>query len=562
MRFAGLKRAALALSVFVMGLAGAAQAADRFEVTFAPSAHAGPLTGRLIVFVSPTEPKGERLRPGFYGPPMFGADLEALKPGEAGVLDDSAKAFPLDSLKALPAGDYWVQALVITYGEAHRADGHTVWAPLNLERTDLTELPGNLYSTAVKVHLNPAQGFDVKLALDHVAQSHPLPDTEWIKRVKIKSKILSDWWGVPMYLSANVLLPKGWADHPNARYPVALLQSFDSQPFFFSTDPETRKEADQLKKDGLKPGYDFYQSWNSDGFPRMLAISIEQPCPFFLEAYSTDSPNCGPFGEAITKELIPYLEAKYRGIGKPYARLVEGASTGGWEALNLQLKYPDEFGGAWVFNPDPVDLHHDQLINAYKDDNAFTMTVATGVQTIGPDVTVERSMRRTVEGQSNMSMRDLSHWEEVMGSHGRSGGQFEGWNAVHSPIGPDGYPEALWDMHTGTLDHTVAEAWRTGGFDLTDYAQRNWATLGPKLRGKLNIISGEMDNFYLNLAVYDFDDMLKATAGPDYPARFVYGRPKKGHSWHHKTWDGVVREMAAQVKANAPAGDDPAQWNY
>ncbi|HEY3814133.1 MAG TPA: alpha/beta hydrolase-fold protein [Caulobacteraceae bacterium] len=555
MRFAGLKRAAFAFGLLVASLAGAAQAADRFEVTFAPSMHDGPLTGRLVVVASPTEPKGDKIRPGFYGPPMFGVDLTALAPGQAGVLDDAAKAFPLQTLKDLPAGDYWVQALVITYGEAHRADGRTIWAPLKLARTDMTELDGNLYSTPVKVHLDPAQGFDVKLVLDHVVKNTPLPDTPWIKRVRIKSKILSDWWGVPMYLSANVLLPKGWAEHPDARYPVALLNSFDSRPFFFDDDPNAKSDPAALARDNLQSGYDFYRSWTSDNFPRIIGITLEQPCPFFLEAYSVDSANCGPFGEALTKELIPYLEAKYHAIGKPYARLVEGASTGGWEALNLQLKYPDYFGGAWVFNPDPIDFHHDQLLNAYKDDNAFTMTVA-------PGVTVERSMRRTVEGQSNLTMRELSRWEDVMGSHARSGGQFEGWEAIHSPVGPDGYPEELWDKQTGKMNPAVAEAWRANGMDLTDYARRNWSTLGPKLRGKLNIISGEMDNFYLNLAVYDFDDMLKATAGPDYPARFVYGRPKKGHSWHHKTWDGVVREMADQVKANAPKGENTAQWNY
>ena len=217
MRFVGLKRAALALSVFVLGLAGAAQAADRFEVTFTPSVHQGPLTGRLVVYVSSTQPKGDRIRQGFYGPPMFGADLTALKPGDAGVLDDGAEAYPLESLKALPAGDYWVQALVITYGEAHRADGRTIWAPLNLERTDFTELPGNLFSTPVKVHLDPSQGFDVKLALDHVVQATRCRTRRGSKRVRIKSKILSDWWGVPMYLAANVpLLPKGWAEHPKA----------------------------------------------------------------------------------------------------------------------------------------------------------------------------------------------------------------------------------------------------------------------------------------------------------------------------------------------------------
>lgn len=539
-----------------LAAAGAAAAQGRFEVSFPASFRKEPLTGRLLIIVSRSDKGDPRDQSGINGPPLFGTDISAVKPGETAVLDGSAMGYLVESIDALPAGDYVVQALVVTYRQARRADGRTVWVPANPERTGLLQLPGNLYSAPQKVHLDPKAGFNVKLELSGTVTFTRAVDSEWVKRFRMKSKILSDFWGFPIYLSANVLLPKGWAEHPNARYPVALLNSFDTEPFFFKTDPATRAEdQDLVTKSNLQTGYDFYQSWISDGFPRFLAVTLEQPCPFFLEAYSVDSANCGPYGKALTEELIPALEAKYRAIGKPYARLVEGASTGGWESLNLQLKYPDYFGGTWTFNPDPIDFHHYQQTNAYADDNAFSVPQSEWVN-------AERPFRRTVEGQVNLTQRQLSRYEAVSGSHGRSWGQLEGWEAIYSPVGPDGYPMELWDKQTGKIDHKVAEAMRAGGYDLTDYARRNWATLGPKLRGKLNLISGEMDNFYLNLAVYDFEAMVRETAGPDYPARFVYGRPKKGHSWHHTDWAGVVHEMAEQVKANAPAGDDVSQWNY
>jgi hypothetical protein len=540
----------------VLGLAGAAAAQGRFEVSFPQSLRKEALTGRLMVFVSPTDEREPRRQFGPNGPPTFGMDIEQLKPGASAVLDETAIGYPLENLSRLPAGDYWVQALVVKYDLVHRADGRSIWVPTALRRDLQLNWPGNLYSTPRKVHLDPAAGFDVKIALDQVTTDQPLADSQWVKRFHLKSRILSDFWGFPVYLSANVLLPRGWAEHPNAHYPIALLNSFDTQPFFISTDPNvTDAERAEAARDNLQPGYDFFQSWISDGFPRFLGVTLEQPCPFFMEAYSVDSANCGPYGKALVEELIPAIEAKYRAIGKPYARLVEGASTGGWEALNLQLKHPDFFGGAWVFNPDPIDFHHYQQIDAYKDDNAFSVRMS-------PWISQERGFKRTVEGQMQLSMRQLSRMEAVLGSHGRSGFQLEGWEAIYSPVGPDGYPTPLWDKLTGKIDHKVIEAMRAGGYDLTDYTRRNWAELGPKLRGKLNIISGEMDWFWLNLAVYDFDAMIHQMGGPDYPARFVYGRPKKGHSWHHKSWDGVVREMAEQVKAHAPAGEDVSQWNY
>ncbi len=100
------------------------------------------------------------------------------------------------------------------------------------------------------------------------------------------------------------------------------------------------------------------------------------------------------------------------------------------------------------------------------------------------------------------------------------------------------------------------------GFDLREYLSRNWATLGPKIEGKLNFFAGEMDNFYLNLAVYLFEDLLRQTKEPHYPGRFAYGRPKKGHNWHLTTWADLIREMAEHVKRNAPAGENTSLWNY
>jgi hypothetical protein len=256
----------------------------------------------------------------------------------------------------------------------------------------------------------------------------------------------------------------------------------------------------------------------------------------------------------MIEEVIPELERRFRMIRTPYARPVEGASTGGWQSLALQLQHPDFFGGAWVLQPDPIDFRRDQLLDIYSDTNAFVIANSQ----FG---TSERPFRRTVEGQVFWTARQLSLFEEVLGTRGRSGYQLEGWEAVYGPTDADGYPKPVWNKLTGTVDKSVAMYWKENGFDLREYAERNWATLGPKLAGKLHFFAGDMDDFYLNLAVYKMQEFLESSSNPKSDATFTYGRPMKGHSWHVMPWADLVRQMAAHVKARA-GGDPTTGWSY
>jgi hypothetical protein len=185
------------------------------------------------------------------------------------------------------------------------------------------------------------------------------------------------------------------------------------------------------------------------------------------------------------------------------------------------------------------------MSDIYQDDNAFTIRT-------GPFTTTERPFRRTVQGQPLVTMRQLSLFEEVLGTHGRGGYQLGAWEAVYGPVGPDGYPKPLWDKLTGKIDREVANYMREQGYDLREYAQRNWPVLGSKLAGKLHFFAGDMDDFYLNLAVYRFEEFLKSTTNPRSDADFTYGRPTKGHSWHAWTWAEFVKKVAAVVKASEP----------
>ncbi len=547
----------VALALCGFGLAAPASAETSFAITLPQGAARTPLTGRLIVVAARAEAPEPRLQIGITGPPAFGRDVEAWRPGSVAVVGNESDGFPVD-LASLPAGDYHVQAVFVRYTLANRADGHHIWVPITNRRVFSTMIAGNLFSRPVRIRVDPAQSQRVELALTETIPPTPeRVESEWIKHVRIRSEILSRFWGVRIYIGASVLLPRGYNDHPNVRYPAVYTFGHGDAPFNFNPDPASNTPGAQAaaRDANIRTGYEFAQDWQGDGFPRMVGITFEIPSPYFVESYSLNSANNGPYGDAITRELIPHLERTFRLIRQPHGRIVEGASTGGWEALAMQLHYPNLFGGAWVFNPDPIDFSRYQLVNIYRDENMFTLP-------INEWFTEERPFRRNREGQPNFSMRSLARLEATLGSRGRSFYQLGIWQATHGPVGQDGYPVALFDPRTGVINREVANYMRDNGFDLSAYLRSNWATLGPQLRGRINLIAGDMDDFFLNLAVYQFQDMVREMGGADYPIRFEFGRPKKGHNWHHTDWSGVVREMAAHVRRTAPAGENSDAWNY
>jgi hypothetical protein len=543
------------LAVLLAG-AGAARAgeAPRFEIVYSADVHPGPVTGRVFLILAEREQPEPRLRVSPAGPAIFGVDVEQLAPGQPAVIDPTTLGSPLRSLSDLPPGEYFVQALVHIYTNVRRADGHTLWVHLNDGRRESFNVAaGNLYSGVQRVRLG-AGGVVRIVARHRIPQRERPPDTPWVKRLRIQSRLLTEFWGHPIYIHVTVLLPRDYDRHPDVLYPTIYTMI---HPVPFGFDPDPASAANQPARHpttGLETGYAFYQSWISDGFPRVIAVSFEQQTPFFPDSYSVNSANNGPYGDALVHEIIPYLEQRFRMIRQPYARILEGASTGGWQALALQLQHPDFFGGAWVLQPDPIDFTRYLLVNIYEDENAFTVRT-------GPFTTAERPMRRTPEGQVVWTLRQLSQFEAVLGSRGRSGYQLQGWEAVYGPVGPDGYPRRLWDLLTGKIDREVAHYMREHGYDLLEYARRNWATLGPKLQGKLHFFAGDMDDFYLNLGVYRFEEFLKQTDNPHVAGRFTYGRPMKGHSWHAWTWAEMVREIAEHIRRNAPPGEDPARWH-
>ena len=554
---------ALILTIHGTGAAGQPENPQRrIDVVLPGSAPPAPLTGRILVIITHTNEPEVRLQTGWLtSPPVFGVDVHRMTAGQSASINGDTEGYPLRTLDDIPPGDYYIQALLNVYTDFHRADGHVLWAHMDQwEGQNATTSPGNLYSRVTRIHLDPSSPTHVRLELTERIPPIPVPaDTAWVKHVKIQSKLLSQFWGRPIYLGAVVLLPRDYATDRTTRYPVIYQQGHFSHgaPFGFSTEaaPETRDEREFRESRGLETGKEFYQRWNGEHFPRVIAVTFLHPTPFYDDSYAVNSANQGPYGDAIMTELIPYIEAQFRIIPEPFARTLTGGSTGGWESLALQLYHPEFFGGAWVFYPDPVDFRRYSLIDIYDDDNAYVFDssrVPTWFRQ--PWSPPERYIERGDDGQPIATVRQMAQLETVLGGATRSGGVLSNWEAVYGPVASDGYPQPLWDRRTGKIDHAVALYMREHGFDLREYAQRHWARIGPSLVGKLHFFVGDMDNYYLNLSVYLLEQFLQETKDPYYAGSFVYGRPLKGHVWQPMTNVQLVSDIAAEVARNAPPG--------
>lgn len=510
-------------------------AETRFEITFPAAAHSGAVTGRVFVMISRSAEREPRLEIGRVGVPFFGRDVEKLAPGQSAIIDATDLGTPVESIARIPAGEYTVQAFLNVYSEFHRADEHTVWMHDDQwEGQHWNRSPGNLYSRPQKIALDAAKGYRIALVCDQVIPPiQPPADTEWVKRFRIQSPMLSKFWGRPIYFGATVLLPKDY-DRTTMQYPVLYEQGH------FSTGAPM----------GFAPGRGIYPDWTSDSFPRLLVVTFQHPTPYFDDSYAVNSVNVGPYGDAILQELIPEVEKRFRVIRQPWARLLSGGSTGGWEALALQIFHPDFFGGTWAYCPDSVDFNDVEGINVYEDKNAFYKEI---------DWRREPTINsREVNGQVRQTSEQRNHFELVNGTHGRSGEQLDIWSAVFGPLGADGYFEPLFNKKTGEMNPQVAQYWKEN-YDLRYYLEKNWYSVAPLLADKLHVYVGDADNFFLNNGVHRLQDWMQKTKDPHYEGFFVYGA-MRGHCYQGaETPSDRLKQMAEFMLGKMPAGT-VAQW--
>jgi len=501
------------LSILLVAAGFMPARAQALTLRFELSTNARPASGRLFVIIGKTdrpEPRNTIGETGMNATPILARDVKNFGLGITAAVDRTAAIFPIESLDALPAGDYYVQALFDS----------------NIDLKSVNA-PGNLYSDIQRVHLDPRRGSTVKLELTKVIPpEQPPPDDPYVKYVKIQSNLLTRFHGRPIYLRAGLILPKDYDLDENRHYPLRIhIAGYG-----------TRYTSVQRL---MAPSSEFRRMWLADDTPRMVYLQLDGDGPYG-DPYQVNSDNNGPYGDAITQELIPHIEKKFRVIPQPYARVLDGESTGGWVSLALKVFYPDFFNAVWSSCPDGVDFRGFQLIDIYKDKNAYV-----------DEHGVARPSKRDINGNVEFTIRHECQMENVMGqgdSWTMSGQQWGAWNAAYGPRGRDGRPVPLWDPKSGEINKSIVEHWKK--YDLRLVLEQNWKTLGPKVRAKIHISVGDADSYFLNNAVHMLDDFLKR-ADPPAEARITYGA-RQGHCWSILTEGQMMEEMFVAVEQSKP----------
>jgi S-formylglutathione hydrolase FrmB len=464
-----------------------------FHLTFDKKTLDRPFTGRAYVMLFSKDEKQLRPGPDWLRPePFFARDVKNVKPGEIIVIDKRDAGYPV-SLDRINKGTYTVQAVIDLRGGSH----------------SFSRAPGNVHAIK-RLELDPAASGPVKIHLDRVFSEAPFKQTDRVKLVEIQSKLLTDFHKKPTKLRASVVLPDSWAKSTK-KYPVVYeIPGFSG----------THRSLDWVLG---------REAWKIDGV-EVIHVMLDPDCHHGHHVFA-DSANNGPVGRALTEELIPAIEKKYRGVGVAGGRFVMGHSSGGWSSLWLQVTYPDFFGGCWSTAPDPVDFRDFQRIDLYRDENLFT-------DRDGKRRPIARAGKAPI-----LWFPGFSAMEDVMGH----GGQLASFEAVFSARDENGQPERLWDRKTGKIDHVVAKSWEK--YDVRLILERNWKTLGPKLKGKVHVYVGDQDTFYLDGATkllkesqskLDSDAKVELFAGKDH---FSLLRDRK-----LDLLGRVEREMAAKLR--------------
>jgi hypothetical protein len=434
--------------------------------------------------------------------PSFGPDahsvwvaakeVRGLTPQTPVDLDPDELAYPAAFCKA-PAGNYKIKAVLdIDHNFAYYDDASD----------------GDLLSVTTEQNFDPASNEKISLTLAERQTDPPLqlpPHTELIDFV---SPALSEFWGRPIHMRGAVVLPPSYG-RSKIRYPtVYLTHGFGADVTYLvqRSATNTNKLMEEKK------------------IPEMIWVMLLEASPTGTHEFA-DSVNNGPWGNALTTELIPYLEKKYRMDAKSNGRFLTGHSSGGWAAMWIQVSHPEFFGGTWPTAPDPgdfrnfaagADLTRDPPPNFYRnEDGSPRMFIRMG-------------------GKDTQALGDLAHQEHVLGEYG---GQLASFEWVFSPRGKDGRPMPLFDRDSGAIDPEVAAYWEKH-YDIAHLLRTNWKKIGPLLNGKIHLTVGTADTFHLDEPARLLQQTIKDLGGK---ASFTY---LEGRS-HFDLYQGGLSERIA-----------------
>lgn len=457
------------------------------------------ISGRLFLFTTTDEQAEPRLGPNWFSPePFASCEVQDFAPGESRTIDSTALAYPTP-LDRWPAGTYRVQALL-----DHKFDDASPGIA-----------PGNLYSDVTSWTLNDSTD-EITLTLDHVNPPLPFPQTDFARLLRVPSPMLTEFHRRPVEHRVAVILPKSYYDAPRERrYPVIVnITGFGGRAGSWSR---------FYPADGLMA---------REGQAEFIHVLVDGQTAWGHHTLA-DSATNGPRGTAFVNEVLPALDKEYRTFGGAEGRFLTGHSSGGWSSLWLQVNYPDSFHGVWSTSPDVVDFRDYQQVNLYADPPLSLYRDEAGNR---------RPLAR--RGKEPIIWYDnFGRMDDVLAQ----GGQLRSFEAVFSPLDESGLPQRMWDRETGRVKPEVVEAWKK--YDISLILKNRWPELSPKLAGKLHVITGSLDTFYLEGGVIKLKERLEEL-GSDAEIRII---PDADHNLlNRELFAEILRAMSERFWSTFP----------
>lgn len=470
-----LKKINFFFIVFALfSISSASAQSVRFKINVDSSIAKEPLSGRLLIFMTNNPKPLEMIEPDFINPNavyISGTEITNLEAGKSIEINADEISFP-QKFSDAPKGEYQIMAL-LDRDHSYTYNGAGA---------------GDFYSNIVKVSM-PSAETELTLSKQIPERNVNIPAN--VKVIEFESPMLSAFWGRPIKMQASVVLPPSYDKSKAEKYPTVYnIHGYGGTHLSpLRGVPDLMKQMSEGKR------------------PEMIYVYLNAQCPLGHHVFA-DSANNGPWGSALVKEFIPYLEKQFQMDAKPSGRFLTGHSSGGWSTLWVMISHPDFFGGTWSTSPDPVDFRSftGPDLTKYPPQNAY----------FGESKKDYNLVR--FGGMEVMSVRQYAQQERVLGYYG---GQFASFNAVFSPKGDDGQPMRVFDIDTGVINQFVAKSWEK--YDISRILRENWATFAPKLKGKLHIIVGTADTFHLDEAVRLLDGELKKL-GSDAKIEYLEGR--------------------------------------
>jgi S-formylglutathione hydrolase FrmB len=535
-RLPRLARTAFLLCAALLPMVAAAQGSRHVEVRLDAAAMQPHASGRLLVFAMPADKAEAAAKEGKVDAvdasplapeavAIAAMEVPALATGASVVLDADAIAFP-QPFSSLPKGDYYLQAVLDgnhDYNYGGRGAGDLVSEPTRVRLGGSRRIPTLALTRVLPERPDPWVAPDAAPADAHEALAAARAQTESLDFV---SPALTGFWGRDIHMRGWVLLPPGYADAGNAgvRYPTAYFTHG-----FGGNLPGLVRSVSQVAA-AMRDG----------SMPPMIWVFLDESGASGTHEFA-DSVNNGPWGHALVAELIPSLEARYRMDGKASGRLLNGHSSGGWATLWLQVTYPKVFGGTWSTSPDSSDFHD------FTGPDLYAANANVYRRADGSAWPIARD-----KGEVTTTFEQYARQEQVQGAYG---GQLSSFEWVFSPRGADGRPMPLFDRATGNVDPAVVGYWREH-YDIARKLQREWTTLEPDLDGKIHVIVGDADTFYLDGAARRLKAVLEGL-GAKADVRFL---PGKTHFDLYAEGDdrrALMKKIAWEMHAVARPGSKP-----